>query len=366
MTQEDKARAYDKVVNKLKGFMAQGVDPLITRANVQDFFHELKESVDERIRKDCIKYLDWEYQHCPLDKDKMKIEKCIAWLEKQCEQNLTDKVEPKFKVGDWVIVSTSDKEKVVQIDSIEYFKSGEPKYITSEGRWFGSGTKARLWTIQDANDGDVLYSPSHRLIWIYKDNERYHTSINLNYANVVSFDNEIVFPSDVCPANRVQKSILFQKMEEAGYEWDAEKKELKKIEQKSATMSLDEAIKHCKEKSCGNNACALEHKQLEKWLTELKELKEQNPAWSEEDEHIINKILCICNDFKRSFEISPASTKVVQNDIDKIDSWLESLRHRNTWKPSDEQMERLKGVINSLPHQEVLYSLYQDLLKLKE
>ena len=35
------------------------------------------------------------------------------------------------------------------------------------------------------------------------------------------------------------------------------------------------------------------------------------------------------------------------------------------WKPSDEQMERLKGTINSLPHQEVLYSLYQDLKKLK-
>ena len=31
----------------------------------------------------------------------------------------------------------------------------------------------------------------------------------------------------------------------------------------------------------------------------------------------------------------------------------------------DEQMERLKGTINSLPHQEVLYSLYQDLKKLK-
>ena len=44
---------------------------------------ELKESEDERIRKDCIKYLDWEYQHCYLsDKDKIKIKKCIAWLEK--------------------------------------------------------------------------------------------------------------------------------------------------------------------------------------------------------------------------------------------------------------------------------------------
>ena len=53
----------------------------------KEIFTDLYESEDERIRKDCIKYLNWEYQHCPLDEDKMKIEKCIVWLEKQknCE-----------------------------------------------------------------------------------------------------------------------------------------------------------------------------------------------------------------------------------------------------------------------------------------
>ena len=77
------------------------------------------------------------------------------------------------------------------------------------------------------------------------------------------------------PATKEQRDLLFKKMNNAGFTFDFEKKELKKIEQKYATMSLDEAIEHCKEKSCGNHACALEHKQLEKWLTELKELKEQ-------------------------------------------------------------------------------------------
>ncbi len=38
-------------------------------------------------------------------------------------------------------------------------------------------------------------------------------------------------------------------------------------------MTLDEAIKHCEEKSCGNSECANEHRQLSKWLKELKELK---------------------------------------------------------------------------------------------
>ena len=35
-------------------------------------------------------------------------------------------------------------------------------------------------------------------------------------------------------------------------------------------MTLDEAIEHCKEKSNNNSLCSLEHKQLMKWLLELK------------------------------------------------------------------------------------------------
>ena len=41
-------------------------------------------------------------------------------------------------------------------------------------------------------------------------------------------------------------------------------KRQKPADKADVLMSLDEAIEHCKEKSCGNNACALEHKQLEK------------------------------------------------------------------------------------------------------
>ena len=41
-------------------------------------------------------------------------------------------------------------------------------------------------------------------------------------------------------------------------------------------MTLDEAIKHCKEISstCKNIQCAADHAQLAEWLTELKQIKE--------------------------------------------------------------------------------------------
>lgn len=47
-------------------------------------------------------------------------------------------------------------------------------------------------------------------------------------------------------------------------------------------MTLDEAIKHCKEKSCSNTECAKEHKQLGEWLIELKQRREQEEHVSED------------------------------------------------------------------------------------
>jgi len=137
---------------------------------------------------------------------------------------------------------------------------------------------------------------------------------------------------------------------------------------------------------------------------------EQKPAWSEEDEDIINKILCICDDFEKSFKISPASTKVIKEDVDKIDNWLnslkgrvqpqpkqewdeeeknmlqsildeyksmpiekrnwlKSLRHQSHWKPSDEQMEILKELVedsNQRYFYTILKSLYEQLKNLRD
>lgn len=41
-------------------------------------------------------------------------------------------------------------------------------------------------------------------------------------------------------------------------------------------MTLDEAIKHCEDKSAGCSECADEHRQLAEWLKELKSLRQLN------------------------------------------------------------------------------------------
>ena len=64
------------------------------------------------------------------------------------------------------------------------------------------------------------------------------------------------------------------------------------------------------------------------------ELVEQKPAWSEEDNKALDSIL---NDLKQG----------VIPDNDDID-WLNSLKERYTWKPSNEHIKRLNNAINIL------------------
>jgi co-chaperonin GroES (HSP10) len=261
MTQEEKAKAYDKAVNKLKGLMAQGVDPLITRADVQDFFPEIRESEDEKIRKAIIEFFElqddnttyslvpkkdilaWLEKQTEVESDNDDIEaeeKGIRkafnkiWDEKQGEQKNADKVEPKFKVGDWILYSGDHYEGVRHITKINengYYieRNGLPHGIIP----FNHEICMRLWTIQDAKDGDVLSNGKMIVIFKYFEDPSYrqhivaHIGLDIT-GNIQITDGTWKLGIDKAkPATKEQRDLLFQKMHEFGYEWDAEKKELK-------------------------------------------------------------------------------------------------------------------------------------------
>jgi hypothetical protein len=62
--------------------MEQGIDPLITRADVQDFFPELKESEDEKIRKELLEHCKNQAKPYIQTRNKCpQIQSWIAWLE---------------------------------------------------------------------------------------------------------------------------------------------------------------------------------------------------------------------------------------------------------------------------------------------
>ena len=125
---------------------------------------------------------------------------------------------------------------------------------------------AHLWTIQDAKDGDVLVSGE--VIFIFNKIHDVWTNCHCSLHRDGSFIGEdydlmtVKYGEEVYPATKEQRNLLFSKMRESGYEWNAEKKEMKKVEDEPKNYK----------------------QQVMSEMTDLvKDYIKQNPAWSEED-----------------------------------------------------------------------------------
>lgn len=142
------------------------------------------------------------------------------------EQKPTDKVEPKFHEGDWVVYCNDDIDLITGIE--------EKGYCINNGGYipFVCESDMRLWTIEDAKDGDVLIA-SDDSIFLFKG--RVYSAckhyVALTTDGAVKFNEGLEHywetVTAVHPATKEQRDLLFEKMHEAGYEWDAEKLELK-------------------------------------------------------------------------------------------------------------------------------------------
>ena len=306
MTQEEKAKAYDEAIKIAKSKIKNNKDHVLYEDDIIEIFPELKESEDEKVRKTlihivkcaCDKY-GVKYQGKEISEDKL-----LAWLEKQGEQKTTNNVEPKFKVGDW-ITDGIDVDKIIGIDleDEDYLFENDRKSDISLVE-----SISHLWTIQDARDGDVLATKD--IVFIFKHMDKTGLSLCKSYCEVVGnsklglgFDFSI---SGVHPATKEQRDLLFQKMKEAGYKWDSEKKELKKIEQKPDFCHHEVDFSDCSEEYRkayydGWNNCNQQHSQLK---------AEQKPVWSEEDEEMFNTLI--------------VEGDLIQSEID----WLKSLKDR--------------------------------------
>lgn len=245
------------------------------------------------------------------EKLSMKVKDILSWLEKQRGEMPADKVKPKFKVGNWVVCG----KLVTQITSIE-----DDGYTNSDQGFisFETAKKFHLWAIQDAKDGDVLVDEDNN-IGIYKGIEYiwwksyiYLGCNNCLYGFNIGGSHK---QNSTKPATKEQRDLLFKKMKDAGYEWDAEKKGLRKIE--------------------------------------------QEPALSEEDEKMCESVIDVLVNNTMS---GSEGDKVYSEEID----WLKSLKQRYTWKPNLAQLNALSIVSkgNAPDDIEAIVSLYNDLKKL--
>ena len=145
------------------------------------------------------------------------------------KKELKKLIKNNFNVGDYIIDNVGHILHIIEVlENLYHLENTDGGSLLPHIKWVDNN--CRLWTIKDAKDGDVLYSKEHNLLWIYKDKEAYHACINLNHGIPSFLAGVIVIPNDTCPATKEQRDLLFAKMKEEGYGWDAEKKKVKIID----------------------------------------------------------------------------------------------------------------------------------------
>ena len=123
LSTEEKAKAYDEALGRAKEMRTTLSDKAIS----EYIFPELKESEDERIRKELHIYLDWldgRKDYAP--RGKYTIREMIAWLEKQALKSECGK-EDEHRVEDIIyFLDTAKKHyaSIVELDAcINWLKS---------------------------------------------------------------------------------------------------------------------------------------------------------------------------------------------------------------------------------------------------
>ena len=274
------------------------------------------------------------------------------------KQKPVDKIEPKFKVGDFVI-HTNEKDIVYQVEKL--FKDGTYRVVPTNadmGKAYTAATAdaMRLWTIADAKDGDVLNSMRVHATIIFKGfaEDGKHILAYCALQKGIFIKQEMLWDRDFEPASEYLKNALYDAMVKAGYEWDAEKKELKKISNALEECEI-ENIEHgkyyycikdyysggCKRVSKGEVVQALRGMSMmalgvkaNEYFIPVKCIVDVRSAWSEEDEVGLADALWCC---KQASNIAKD-----ENDMGNIwyaENWLKSLEDKIQPQPKQEWSE---------------------------
>ena len=382
MTPQEKAAAYDKAIErarrKIEDYKNRGLENYIAYAkeNIDYIFPELKESEGENMKESLITFFR-KYPYSIGDAGINPLD-AIAWLEKQGERKPADKVEPNFKVGEWIIFDENPN-SVYQVEKIQGLRYYLRHYLGGTLSVHFDNELIRPWTIEDAKAGDVLEFGDHgRLVvgivsYINKTTGKVDVNClleNNNFKVGNYYNLDTIKPH---PATKEQRTQLEKVMIDAGYTFDFEKKELKKIKQKPTLEDAAKAFLEALSETPYNNTPIVEAqiitKQLLIFLSEPQSynpdaINEYNPAWSEEDDSRLKEVLYYIEYINRT------NVTFQQKNLTHLINFLKSLRPQNRWKPSEEQLEALDEVYKTHSAnnvcRRVLFNLMNDLKKLKE
>lgn len=170
----------------------------------------------------------------------------IRWLKKRATRESVDvivtkpekKQTPKFKVGDWVVNHVGNIRQIIDIKENCYYYIRLECSDTIENPWHSPidyvDEQWHEWSIEDAKPGDVLVNGSNIFIFHFINGTRLMGCCHVNiddgrfYDDLGKYECFCLIDAIVTPATNEQRDLLFAKMNEAGYMWDDEKKELKK------------------------------------------------------------------------------------------------------------------------------------------
>ena len=157
-----------------------------------------------------------------------KLQRSLAWLEKQGDQKPADKVESKFHKGDWITHNIANFIfKIINVGSNGYEVVNRENYKKTIS--FNNEDNYHLWTIQDAKDGDVLAADECYVIFKEIDGLNIKCYCTYHYMgfnpifHIDTLQNKTAFK----PATKEQRDALMKAMTASGYEWDAEKERIK-------------------------------------------------------------------------------------------------------------------------------------------
>lgn len=303
---KEKAKRYDEAIEIAKKWKEKYVGTCVSEdgtmvKDFNDIFPELAESGDERIRNNCIHFLNLQKQH---HASTVEIDECIAWLEKQGEQDMIP-LDKAIKFLDDQLVN--DKDEVTGESFINFQNYGTFKET------FISFFKRKMLEKQG------------------KENPLKGTLCDV-------FD-DLKFGLDPSPKQGEKKPVWSKEDEKrmlriATFLWKNRRGDTSEI---------------CRQEQDIN------------WLNSLKErvISQPKQEWSEEDRNIIEEVAGILID-----DINRADNTAEEKRLSQLAEKIQSLTPQPHWKPSKEQIAALACAMTYLRNKDTraaAKSLYDDL-----
>lgn len=254
---------------------------------------------------------------------------------------------PKFHEGEWIISDTADKD--YHICKIMGIKDGNYEIESTSGykgynRFEVFDNSYRLWTIDEAKDGDVLAAKECYVIFeeITGLNIRCYCTYHYMGFNPSLSTNTLQNKTAFHPATKEESDTLGKAITNAGLKWDAEKKKLTAIKPR---FDIGDTIQY---DGLGHNEYVIKEvhypthyinelgRRMDMPYTDanftLVPHEDNRREWSEEDEEIINKINVAI------------ATRYSCDTAVKVENWLKSLKSQPGQGWSKEDEVKLKSV----------------------